>query len=408
MKVHDLDLKHDVIIIGGGAAGMIAAISAAERHRKVLLIEKADRPGRKILASGNGRCNLMNTGEPRYYGDARFAGKVLDNCSRKDLSAFFRNYGLFLNEEGEGRVYPMTSQSVSVLSVLQNALKLNDVSVRLNCRAESIRKEDPVFRVFASNGEMFEAERLIVACGGAAQPKLGGTTDGYGILSGFGHTIIPPAPSLVPLNTDARSISGLSGIRIRCTVSLIHGNELLHREEGEVLFTDYGVSGICVMQCARFIRENESYLTLNLLQHAFTDRRAAVAELRERKKRFASCSPVWLLNGILPERVSFAVLKQAGVSLRGETAGEISDEAIGKVADTAFAYRINITGSRGFDYAQVTAGGADCGEFDPSSMESVLISGLYAAGEVLNVDGDCGGFNLMFAFASGRIAGCAV
>ena len=126
------------------------------------------------------------------------------------------------------------------------------------------------------------------------------------------------------------------------------------------------------MQCARFIRENESYLTLNLLQHAFTDRRAAVAELRERKKRFASCSPVWLLNGILP------------------------------------AYRINITGSRGFDYAQVTAGGADCGEFDPSSMESVLIPGLYAAGEVLNVDGDCGGFNLMFAFASGRIAGCAV
>ena len=131
-------------------------------------------------------------------------------------------------------------------------------------------------------------------------------------------------------------------------------------------------------------------------------------ELQERKHRFASCTPVWLLNGILPEKISYAVLKQAGVPLRGETAGEVSDGMIEKVVDTACAYRIGITGSRGFDYAQVTAGGAACSEFNPVTMESLLIPGLYAAGEVLDVDGDCGGFNLMFAFASGRIAGSAV
>ena len=408
MKVHDLDLKHDVIIIGSGAAGMIAAISAAERHRKVLLIEKADRPGRKILASGNGRCNLMNRGKPRYYGDPGFAGKVFGNCSGDDLSTFFRRYGLFLNEEEEGRVYPLTNQSQSVLSVLKNALALNGVSVRMNCRAESVRWDGPVFRVTVSTLETLEAGKIIVACGGAAQPKLGGSPDGYEILRSLGHTVVPPVPSLVPLNTDNRSISGLSGIRIRCTVSVARGNEMIHREEGEVLFTDYGVSGICVMQCARFIEDGDCCLLLNLLRHAFPGRDEALRELRERKLRFAACQPVWLLNGILPEKVSYAVLKQAGVPMRGETAGEISDDTLGKIADTAFAYRIGVTGSRGFEYAQVTAGGVVCREFNPSTMESVLVPGLYAAGEVLDVDGDCGGFNLMFAFASGRIAGSAV
>ena len=300
MKVHDLDLKHDVIVIGGGAAGMIAAISAAERRRKVLLIEKADRNGRKILASGNGRCNLMNRGEPRYYGDPGFAGKVLANCSGDDLSAFFRRYGLFLNEEEEGRVYPLTNQSQSVLSVLKNAMTLNGVSVRMNCRAESVRRDGPVFRVTVSTGETLEACKIIVACGGAAQPKLGGSPDGYGILRSLGHTVIPTVPSLVPLNTDSRSISGLSGIRIRCTVSLACGNEVIHREEGEVLFTDYGVSGICVMQCARFIEGSDCCLLLNVLRHAFPDRDEALRELRERKQRFAACLPVWLRN---PERM---------------------------------------------------------------------------------------------------------
>lgn len=403
-----MDRKYDVAVIGGGAAGMIAAVSAAERHRKVVLIEKADRPGRKILASGNGRCNLMNSGEPRYYGDPGFAAKVLSHCTKNALSAFFRRYGLFLSEEGEGRVYPMTYQSGTVLSVLRNALAINGVSVMMNCRAESVRREGPVFRVYSSSGETFEAAKIIVACGGAAQPKLGGCSDGYDFLRSFGHTVIAPAPSLVPLNTDSRSISGLSGIRIRCTVSVTRGNEQIHLEEGEVLFTDYGVSGICVMQCARFIQDGDSCLRLDLLRYAFSDRSDAVRELLQRKQQFASCSPVWLLNGILPEKISFAVLKQAGVPLRGETAGEISDRTVETIIDTACAYRIGVRGSRGLDYAQVTAGGADCGEFDPATMESVLIPGLYAAGEVLNVDGDCGGFNLMFAFVSGRIAGCAV
>lgn len=408
MKVHQLNLKYDVIVIGGGAAGMTAAVSAAERHRNVLLLEKADRPGRKILASGNGRCNLMNSGKPRYYGDPEFARKVLSACTQKDLADFFRRCGLFLTEESEGRIYPSTNQSSTVLSVLKNALAMNGVTVKTNCRVENAVRKDKLFRVHTSSGETAEAEKIIVSCGGAAQPKLGGTTDGYTLLSSFGHRLISPEPSLVPLNTDAKSVSGLSGLRIRCAVSLVRDGETIRREEGEVLFTDYGVSGICVMQCARFITENGYCLLLDLLGHTLPDRNDAVMELMQRKERFASCSPVWLLNGILPEKLSYAVLKQAGLPLRGETAGETDRKTVEKIVDTAYAYRIAVTGSRGLEYAQVTAGGTDCSEFDPSTMESGIVPGLYAAGEVLNVDGDCGGFNLMFAFASGRIAGSAV
>lgn len=403
-----MNLKYDVTVIGGGAAGMTAAISAAERKRSVLLIEKADRTGRKILASGNGRCNLMNIGEPRYYGDPVFARRILERCTPDDLAGFLRLYGLFLAEEAEGRIYPLTNQSVSVLSALKNALVLNGADVRLNSPVESVRRNGAAFTVRISGGDEIDTGKVVVACGGAAQPKLGGSADGYTVLGSFGHTLVPPFPALVPLNTDTKSISGLSGIRIRCTVTLMHGPDPVHREDGEVLFTDYGVSGICIMQCARFIREGDTCLLLDLLRQALPEREDAVRELKQRRERFASCPPVWLLNGILPERISFAVLKQAGVPMRGETAGGIVGDMIEKIVDTAYAYRIRVTGSRGLDYAQVTAGGADCSEFDPDSMESRIVPGLHAAGEVLNVDGDCGGFNLMFAFASGRIAGCAV
>ncbi len=387
---------------------MTAAICAAEREKSILLLEKADRPGRKILASGNGRCNLMNSGKPRYYGDAEFARRVLSACTPEDLKSFFCRYGLLVSEEGEGRIYPVTGQASSVVSVLKNAMEMLGVRSVTGKQAVSVAKEKDAFTIYTSSGETYCSDRIIIACGGAASPKLGGTYDGYRLLQSMGHTFIPAFPSLVPLNTDKKSVSGLSGIRIRCGVTLKHREETIHTEEGEVLFTDYGVSGICIMQCARFTGQTGTYIELDLIRHVFSDQEAAFRELLRRKTFFQACSPIWLLNGVLPEKVSFAVLKQAGLPMRGEKAGEISEEALHRIAETAAKYRIDITGTRGFDQAQVTAGGIDCGEFSPFSLESVIVPGLFAAGEVLNVDGDCGGFNLMFAFASGITAGRAV
>ena len=275
----------------------------------------------------------------------------------------------------------------------------------LNCRVMSVDYNNHCFHVKTERNEIFEAGQLIIACGGAVQPKLGGTTDGYALLEKLGHKIIDPVPALVPFNTDHKSISGLSGLRIRCSVRLMKDQHMIHAENGEVLFTDYGVSGICIMQCARFAAQPGTYLELDFLANTFPDGSKLRDEINRRKQFFSDCSPLWLMNGILPEKLAYAVLKQAGLPLRGETAGDTEEGLLDHIIETASHYRINIISNRGFDYAQVTAGGADCGQFDPSSMRSLIIPDLYAAGEVMNVDGDCGGFNLMFAFASGIIAG---
>ena len=366
----------DVIVVGGGAAGLIAAVTAAEKGKKTVLLEKADRTGRKILASGNGRCNIMNSGDLRYYGETEFARKVFQRCPREEIIRLFKKYGLMLREETDGRIYPVTNQSASVVSTLKNAMTINCIKAKMNSHVINAEKRGNTFFVETGDGIILESEKLIITCGGSAQPKLGGTEDGYLLLEKMGHSRIPVQPSLVPLNTDQLSISGLSGIRSKCRVHLKQDNRIIHTEDGEVLFTDYGISGICIMQCARFISTPGSYLELNLINDIFADKKEAYKELVRRRQIFSLCAPVWLLNGILPEKLSYAVLKQAGLELRGEKCGDASDEELEKVIDTAFSYRIMITGSRGFDQAQVTAGGINCGEFNQSTMESKKVKGL--------------------------------
>ena len=397
----------DIIVIGGGASGMTAAVRAAERGRSVLLIEKSDRIGRKILASGNGRCNLLNKSSLQYFGDTDFALKVLKNCPPHKIERFFQHYGLMITEESDGRFYPVSFQASSVLSVFRDALDVNGVDIRTGTRAVSICRHNHYFSVKTDSGEVLEAPFVIISCGGPAQPSAGGTDDGLKLLRQTGHAIIPASPALVPLRTDSRSISGLSGIRVKCSVSVIRDRKLLHREHGELLFTDYGVSGICVMQCSKFAAP-DTVLEIDFLSRIIPDPRNAAAELKRRRELYANRSPVCLLDGIIAEKISYAVLKQADIPLRGEKAGSLSDDDLKRIAEKAYRYRLCVRGNRGMEYAQVTAGGAECGAFDPDTMASYICQGLYATGEVLNVDGGCGGFNLMFAFATGLIAGNAV
>jgi len=395
----------DVIIVGGGASGMTAAITAAENGMKTFLLEKSERLGRKISASGNGRCNMMNSGPLIYYGDPGFAEHVIHQCGVNELTAFFRRYGLIVKEEKEGRIYPVTMQSVSVLNTLQNAMRINNVDVKFRTEITAIKKEESVFLCRTSEDNEITAKKLIICTGGAAQKKLGGNSEGYRFLQALGHHIEPVFPSLVPVVTETKCISGLSGIKVRCAVSLMDGMNLIHREDGEALFTDYGISGICVMQCSRFIRDSGLHFEIDLFSPVFHDQDDAMKEIWDRRKTFAHLSPVMLLEGILLPRLAFAVLKQAGIPLRGETAGSLSDTDLETIVKTACHYRVDIIGTKTLEDAQVTAGGICCDEFDPCTMESKLVRGLHAAGEILNVDGDCGGYNLMFAFASGMIAG---
>lgn len=397
--------NYQTIVIGGGASGMIAATTSAERGETVLLLEKADRLGRKISASGNGRCNMMNSGAPRYFGSPEFANEVIRNCSAEEITNFFRRYGLIVTEEKEGRVYPVTMQAVSVLNALQNAMKMNHVRILLHTGIIDIQKKADGFHCKTDEETEYQAQKLIICTGGAAQKRLGGGYDGYRYLQAMGHHLKPLSPSLVPVVTDSKSISGLSGIRVRCEISLMNGNEIIHQENGEVLFTEYGLSGICVMQCSRYIDRKGLHFELDLLSTVFPDNAEARKEMLRRRETFSGYSPVLLLEGILLPKLSYAVMKQAGIPLRGETAGSLSDEDLESILRTACHYRVDVIERKTLDDAQVTAGGIACDEFDPQTMESRTTKGLFAAGEVLNVDGDCGGFNLMFAFASGMIAG---
>lgn len=394
----------DFAIIGGGASGMAAAIASSENGENVLLIEKNDSLGKKISASGNGRCNLMNRNPPVYYGDSSFAASVIQKIGPDQLRFFWNKLGLYLSEDHEGRIYPFTYQSVSVNNVLKLGLKANHVHIVLQTTAQKISREKDCFHIICDK-DTFKAKRVLIAAGGPAAAKLGGTDSGYSLLASFGHTIIPPDSALCSLYTDEKSISGLSGIRVRCAVSLFDAdNNLLHQEKGEVLFSDTGISGICVLQCARFVSVG-CRVQINFVYSLFENTDDIISALVKQKEIISGFPIQALLYGILLPKLSYAVMKQAQIEMRNRTVEDLSFEEIKKIAYTLSHYSVQIKGKKGLEDSQVTAGGAKCDEFCSDSMESRLIPGLYASGEVLNIDGDCGGYNLMFAFASGIIAG---
>lgn len=397
---------YDFAVIGGGASGLAAAVTAARSGERVIIIEAGPALGRKILASGNGRCNLLNSGTPRYYGDARFSEEVLKRCGYEAQTRFWHSIGLITAEDDGHRVYPCTFQSSTVMDALKTALQLCSVKILLNAPVDDCRRDSCHVFYLSAGGETIAARRILIATGGPAGKKDGAERSGYRMLQNFGHTVFPLRPALVPLVTDRKSISGLSGIRIRCGIKLIdRGGTSVHQERGELLFTDYGVSGICVMQCGRFVDGNGYSLELDLLEKIIPDDGALMEELRRRKAYFSSMPPDTLLTGLLPKKLAYAVMKQAGAAMRGEILENLEDQFLESVIRSIRHYRIEVYETKGLEDAQVTAGGADCREFSPDNMESRLVRGLYAAGEIMNTDGDCGGFNLMFAFGTGILAG---
>lgn len=393
----------EVIIIGGGAAGMAAAIVAAQRGARVTLLERMDRVGKKLLATGNGRCNLMNVGEPCYPGGEGFARQVLAQCGAKEQIAFWESLGLRLRVEDGGRVYPASGQASTVLDALRLALDNLRVRVLTGTAVEDIRPGKRGLTVKA-NGEMFRCDRLIAAGGGCAQPKLGSDGSLWPLMEALGHTVVKPRPALTQIITDTAPIKGLGGIRVKADVAVVKGSRVLHQETGEVLFADYGVSGVCVMQCARFA-EKGSLIRLELLHGmGFADAAQARDELLRRRRQWRDQPMEKLLTGLCVPRLASALCQAAGIRWKDRLIGSLKDGEADALAKTLAAFELPVKGVKGFDAAQVAAGGLRVDEFDSATMASRLVPGLYAAGEMLDVDGTCGGFNLMFAFGSGIIA----
>ena len=395
-----------VLVIGGGASGMMAALTAAEDpHHTVTLLERQSRVGRKLLATGNGRCNLTNLhASPAHYhgGDPEFVTAALERFSVGDTLEFFRSIGLITVAEASGRVYPFSDQANSVVDVLRFALEQRGVELRCGCEVLSIGKKARGYTVKTAE-ERFYCDKLIVACGGAAGGKLGGTDLGYKLLKSMGHTVTTLHPSLVQLKTDTAATRSLKGVRADAGLTLKRNGAAAAVNAGEVQFTDFGISGPAVFELSREAAFGGDQVLLLDLLRPFTEE-ALTEYLAGKREAMPQILLEDFLTGILHNRLGRVVLKQAGLDL-GRRAGTLTGKELGSIAHWIKYFPLTVTGVMGLEQAQVTAGGVLTSEFRPDTLESRLCPGLFATGEVLDIDGDCGGYNLQWAWSSGRLAG---
>ena len=381
---------------------MMAGITASSHGYHTLILDRMDRIGKKVLATGNGRCNLMNMTPLDYLGSQELAHSVLERVSPSSLYAFFRQMGLSMRTEPDGRVYPSSGKAATVLDLFRLHLRMNGVTVHVSEPVVQFRKVGDHFCVDTEK-DHYTCRYVIVCCGGMAQPALGSNGSGYALLVALGHHVTPCFPCLTPLKTDLTKIRGLEGIRVRGSVRIMKGERTLHREEGEILFTSYGVSGICIMQCAQWA-EKGTELELDFLSGLSMNNLEFMDLIRHRMDSWGDENCEQLFSGLFVRSLAAAILKDAGIP-GDRPMKSLTERDIHHLHMAAGAFRIPVTGRKGFDMAQITGGGVEGSEFDPETLESRIIPGLYAAGEILDVHGMCGGYNLMFAFASGMLAG---
>ena len=392
-------------IVGAGASGMAAALSAAQNPNvRVELFERQARVGRKLQATGNGRCNLSNlhASNGGYHGeDADFAAFAISSFDPTATLDWFRDIGLFTVAEDSGRVYPYSDHANSVVDVLRLGLEKDNIRLHTGFEVRKIRRDDAGFLVDDGQRQV-RCDRLIVACGGLAGTKLGGSMSGYKLLAKLGHRSTRLRPALVQLKTDWAGVASLKGIRANCHVQIIHNGAVYAESTGELQFTDYGLSGPVIFEVSRdaCAANGEWFARMDFMPCI-----KAEELLQELLGRTQTSLPVEeLLTGILHNRLGRILTRMAGVKNK-QFISELTENEIKNVVETVKSFCLNLTEPMGMDNAQVTAGGVLTKDFDPNTMESKLIPGLYACGEILDVDGDCGGYNLQWAWSSGRLAG---
>ena len=389
-------------ILGGGASGMMAARTALENGHTVHLFERQARLGKKLMSTGNGRCNLSNRNAAvsHYHGaDPAFCAYALGQFGVEATLSYFRTLGLICVEEDEGRIYPFSNSANSVVDTLRLALEQSDCQLHLGCEVQAIERKNGQFLI-KTNGEMVSVQKVIVACGGLAGSAQGGTKSGYALLTGLGHTCSRLYPALTQLRTDRTWVKSLKGVRCEAAVTLYEGGRPLAREQGEVQFTDFGISGPCVFSLARACTGKNLRAVLDLCP--ILTEEEIISHLALRKASFPQLTAENLLTGLLHNRLGRTLVRACGLSLETPLC-EISDLSV--IAKTVKAFSLPVEGAMDLSQAQVTAGGILTRDFDPKTMESRLVPGLYATGEVLDIDGDCGGYNLQWAWSSGHLAG---
>ncbi|MCI8553581.1 MAG: aminoacetone oxidase family FAD-binding enzyme [Clostridiales bacterium] len=414
-----MENPYDMAIIGGGAAGLSAAVFACraaaargmtEGKLSVLVLEKGARVGRKLLATGNGTCNLANTeaAPERYHGrNAAFVAPALQRLPAGEVCRFFSSLGVECVTRENGRVYPRCLQAGAVLDCLRLEMQANGVEERCGTPVTALRQRGGGFELLTGGGDLCRARRVLVCTGGAASPSLGGSSDGYALLGGLGHSRSALFPTIVQVRTDPSLVKAVRGIRVDARVSFQLDGRELAAERGELLFTEYGLSGPVVMQISRCVgeweRKKQGRLTAVLDLLPDLDREETTA-LLIRRRRLKGRTLEQYLTGFVNKRLGQTLLRAAGLGPLSLPAEILTDGELAQLAARLKGWELAVTGTQGFAGAQATAGGVSTAEFDPYTLQSRLAPGLYAAGEVLDIDGDCGGFNLHWAWASACLA----
>ncbi len=400
----------EIGIIGAGAAGLMAAVTAAGCGASVTLFEGNDKVGKKLLVTGNGKCNFTNLlMSPECYNETsrEFVNKALNIFDEKATIDFFEKAGM-LSKDKNGYVYPYSEQAQAVQDIFIMECRKHDVKLEKGAIIERISEKGSGFTIGYNDKNMY-FDKVIIACGGMASAKSGSDGNGYALAEGFGHKLVKPVPSLVQLKGSDKYFKELAGVRCECSISFMINDKVIGSEVGEVQFADYGLSGIPVFQfsgrVARALTENKRCKAVIDFLPVVT-KEELIKLLNNRKKQSNDKTIMEFMIGFFNWNINKVIIKRAGLN-SSKSASSLTNADINKLAEYIKNFDATITDTNGFDRAQVTSGGVMLSEINADTMESRLKKGLYFAGEIMDVDGRCGGYNLQWAWTSGHIAGRA-
>jgi predicted Rossmann fold flavoprotein len=392
---------YDVIIIGAGASGLVTAIVLARRGKKVLILEKNSKVGKKLLATGNGRCNITNqrpTPERFYSQNPKFIYQVLDGYNYQSIKQFFKSIGLELIEAKEQKVFPMSLQASSVVELLEAECEQLGVEIICNYHVNKIVNNSYRYQI-----EGFRSYSLVIATGHLSAPNLGGVDDGIKFAQQFGHRVIEAYPSLVQLTSPIKNLKRLSGVKIEARVRCGDIERL-----GDVLFTAYGISGLAILDISRVVvqrlrREKSITLEIDLMPKMTSEQ---LFSLMKKSLKSHGSKPIKLwLQGFINKKLILPILESLKLEKKSISYILSNQKELKSIVNSIKKFSFRIDGSRGFKGAEVATGGVDTKEINPKTMESKKQKGLYFTGEVVDVDGDRGGFNLHFAWVCGMRVG---
>lgn len=397
------------VIIGAGASGLVAAIRIAKRKEEVILLERNATCGKKLLVTGNGRCNYYNQDQSlKHYHSTNeeLLREIITPQNLEKVESFFNSIGI-IPKIKDGYYYPYSNQAVSIQNTLLLEAKLNGVQINTNTYVEDISYQNKKF-IINTTEKTYDADKLVIATGGMAAPKAGSDGNGYHLAEKLGHTIIKPLPALVSLNSTGKFLKDWSGIRADVHLKLLENEELTKEEQGEILLTNYGISGICVMQLSSKVslglnQGKKEEVIINFLPEIATSRQEFLQFMEEREKFLPKRNITELLDSILNYKLVNALIKEANIPTSKKW-HQLSEKEKSIIARNFIELRLPITSTNSFEKAQTTSGGIPLTEINPNTMESKRMENLYFTGEILDVNGDCGGYNLTFAWLTGLLA----